>query len=437
MLHAAIHWSDVTDTRLWPLAVQHAVLLYNQMPNESSGLSPHDIFTKTRWPHSKFQDFHVWGCPVYVLDKKIADRKKLPRWESRSKRQVFVGMSPKHASMVPLILSLDTGAITPQFHVVFDDWFATVTSDPTSLPHLGTPEWEKLFGERTYQYFQDDDNDSTPQPPPDDCAHTPFLSRRQEIEAADQQQSTPQPLPVLAPAETTLLPVAMPPAETPPPASPSPSPLQREHEQREYTPHASPPPALFSPLTPPDSPLHPASLNQREKTPVKVPPSLNKPKSPPPARTTVQSPPLHRSNHTRKPIDRLGFDGTQGYGYLAHFARFLHSTLPPDATHLVLKAKATKDPDTLTYDEAMNSPDKAKWQEAAQVEIKALVNQGTWKEVPTHEATSKILPGTWTFRRKRTPDGEVKKYKGRYCMRGDLQEDKQSTYAPVVTWPSV
>ena len=346
-------------------------------------------------------------------------------------------MSPKHASTVPLVLSLDTGAITPQFHVVFDDWFATVTSDPTSLPHLGTPEWENLFGESTYQYFQDDDDDSTPQPPPDDSAHTPFLNRRQEIEAAVQQQSAPQPLPVLAPAETTPLPVAMPPTETPPPASPSPSPLQREHEQREYAPHASPPPAPFSPLAPPDSPLRPASLNQREKTPVKVPPSSNKLKSPPPAQTTVQSPPLRRSNRTRKPIDRLGFDGTQGYGYLAHFARFLHSTLPPDATHLVLKAKATKDPDTLTYDEAMNSPDKAKWQEAAQVEIKALVNQGTWKEVPTHEATSKILPGTWTFRRKRTPDGEVKKYKGRYCVRGDLQEDKQSTYAPVVAWPSV
>ena len=31
-----------------------------------------------------------------------------------------------------------------------------------------------------------------------------------------------------------------------------------------------------------------------------------------------------------------------------------------------------KDPDTLTYDKAMNLPDKAKWQEAAQVEIKAL-----------------------------------------------------------------
>ena len=47
-------------------------------------------------------------------------------------------------------------------------------------------------------------------------------------------------------------------------------------------------------------------------------------------------------------------------------------------------------------------------------------------------ATTKILPGTWVFRRKRTPDGEIKTYKARYCVRGDLQEGEYDTYAPVV-----
>ena len=55
---------------------------------------------------------------VAHLDKTITDGKKLPRWDSRSKRQVFVGMSQKHASTVPLVLNLDTGAITPQFHCI-------------------------------------------------------------------------------------------------------------------------------------------------------------------------------------------------------------------------------------------------------------------------------------------------------------------------------
>jgi hypothetical protein len=30
MLHAAIHWPDVADTALWPMAVAHAVFLHNQ-----------------------------------------------------------------------------------------------------------------------------------------------------------------------------------------------------------------------------------------------------------------------------------------------------------------------------------------------------------------------------------------------------------------------
>jgi hypothetical protein len=32
MLHAAIHWPDVSDATLWPMAVAHAVYLYNHMP---------------------------------------------------------------------------------------------------------------------------------------------------------------------------------------------------------------------------------------------------------------------------------------------------------------------------------------------------------------------------------------------------------------------
>ena len=42
----------------------------------------------------------------------------------------------KHASSAPLCLNLKTGAIGPQYHVVFDDDFATVSSDPANLPHI-------------------------------------------------------------------------------------------------------------------------------------------------------------------------------------------------------------------------------------------------------------------------------------------------------------
>jgi hypothetical protein len=152
MLHSAIHWPDVSDASLWPLAVDHATRLFNLMPNPDTGLSPHDLFTKSRWRQSDFQNFHVWGSPVYVLDKTISDGKKLPRWKPRSSRQFYVGMSKKHASSVPLCLNLETGAITPQFHVVFDEEFATVTSKPEDLPVFDSPEWNNLFGDSVYPY---------------------------------------------------------------------------------------------------------------------------------------------------------------------------------------------------------------------------------------------------------------------------------------------
>jgi hypothetical protein len=49
MLHLVIHWPNVADPCLWPMAVQHAAFLYNHMPSLENGLSPHDLFSKTRW----------------------------------------------------------------------------------------------------------------------------------------------------------------------------------------------------------------------------------------------------------------------------------------------------------------------------------------------------------------------------------------------------
>jgi hypothetical protein len=93
MLHSAIHWPDVADACLWPMAVQHehAVFLHNHMPNEDTGISPHDVFTRSRWEQRKFHDLHVWGCPVYVLGKDMHDGKKLPRWKPRSHRTMNMG----------------------------------------------------------------------------------------------------------------------------------------------------------------------------------------------------------------------------------------------------------------------------------------------------------------------------------------------------------
>ena len=66
-----------------------------------------------------------------------------------------------------------------------------------------------------------------------------------------------------------------------------------------------------------------------------------------------------------------------------------------------------------------------------------LESKETWVEVPNSEATSKILPGTWVFHHKRAPLGIITKFKVRYCISGDLQEDTPETYAPVVPWSTI
>jgi len=47
MLHSAIHWLDVADPMLWPMAVQLAVFLHNHVADDTTGLSPTDVFTRT------------------------------------------------------------------------------------------------------------------------------------------------------------------------------------------------------------------------------------------------------------------------------------------------------------------------------------------------------------------------------------------------------
>ena len=116
MLHAAIHWPEMADATLWPMAVDYAVYLVNRVPDPTTGLSPLDIFSRTRWPQRRLHDCHVWGSPAYLLDKKIADGMKIPRWRPRSERVVFLGISKKHAHTIPLVLNPRTRAITTPFH---------------------------------------------------------------------------------------------------------------------------------------------------------------------------------------------------------------------------------------------------------------------------------------------------------------------------------
>jgi hypothetical protein len=118
MLHASIMWPDEFDQSLWPFALEYPAWLYNHTPKKDSGLAPIELFCGTRLNCSYLRRAKVWGCPVYVLDPRLQNGMKIPKWEPRSRRGQFLGFSRRHSSLIGLILNLKTQYITPQFHVV-------------------------------------------------------------------------------------------------------------------------------------------------------------------------------------------------------------------------------------------------------------------------------------------------------------------------------
>ena len=63
-----------------------------------------------------------------MLNPQLLQGRKLPKWEPRSRREVFVGLNHVHSSDVPLVLITKTGHISPQYHLVFDNTFSPVPS---------------------------------------------------------------------------------------------------------------------------------------------------------------------------------------------------------------------------------------------------------------------------------------------------------------------
>jgi hypothetical protein len=149
MLHSMRHWPDTANLVLWPKALMHAVFLWNHLPNRDSLISPIELLSGTKQPSfARLQRSHVWGSPVYVLDPKLHDGKKIPKWNPRSCRGKYMGQSFAHSSMIGRILNLKTGHISPQYHVVYDDLFTTVPNYQNGglldLPSFDANSWNQL-----------------------------------------------------------------------------------------------------------------------------------------------------------------------------------------------------------------------------------------------------------------------------------------------------
>ena len=452
LLHAAIHWKDGVSSNLWPMAVQYAAYQYNHLPN-STGHAPADLFTGSTFPRHKLFQMHTWGCPVYVLDPKLQQGKKLPRWDPRARRGMFVGFSSVHSSDVPLVLNLQTGHISPQFHVVFDDDFSTVSSLPSTddIPDF----WSKLS------------LDPMEELSPSIVTRIP-LDPTSSIEVED----------IWLPADEL---------EEKRRSESASSRIRQVNIDPSSTSHPSLGPSELLPASTP-SPL-PAPAPNPTPTPAPIP-------APTPSLRRSRRVPMQRQQFNISTVDGKTYSSAANFGCeFSHEYNNLGSPAPitecnlavndPFTAHTVLQSSSISDqvviddvllhqadmavdlptgqcngidhrayaakhktkvnPDMPSFDMASKSAERLQWLEAMKKELRTLLQQRTWTELDRTTVVSsgtkaRILPGTWAFKLKRRPDGTPLKFKARYCVRGDLQTagvDYFETYAPVVQWSTV
>ena len=76
-----------------------------------------------------------------------------------------------------------------------------------------------------------------------------------------------------------------------------------------------------------------------------------------------------------------------------------------------------------------------------ELEIATLEGINAWNILEYDpETMPDVIRSTWAFKCKRFPDGQIKKFKARFCACGDMQLegiDFFETYAPVVQWTTI
>ncbi len=458
MLHAAFHWPAHANIKLWPQAIDYAVWVFNRLPSVDQELSPNELWSGSRTMGHDLRRTHPFGCPVFVLDTRLQDGKKIPKWDTRAQRGMFVGFSPDHSSLVPLILNVATGKITPQFHVIFDDKFQTVMSlaQGTTL----RDEWLNILAFGT-DCFLDIDIDH------DNITPSTLLPR----EYRDWLQP-------IVPTSSTDAKNTLPPQDNYLPSTSDTTPSEPDQNTT----------VGDTTVTDDDDVSH-TQPSLHDHTPASTPPLRRNPTrsvgtwkdGPAKIRTLpIDDEEYDFSFHTSAATyldPPAAFVARRGLHYLQPLAQkvaksdmldcyLLQHTWTKDCargSHLHLNINNDTDVDVISdprvleafianqkqskynddnpsFDMAMRGPFQGEFYDAMNTEINTLTNDfGCWELVPRLPSMN-VLPSTWAFKIKRYPDGSLKKFKARFCARGDRQlegVDYFETWAPVVQWTTI
>jgi Reverse transcriptase (RNA-dependent DNA polymerase) len=450
-----LHWPEhANNLHLWPFALDYAAFLWNEMPKRDLRVSPNEIFGKTQSTYECIRRARVFGCPVYVLDPKLQDGNKLPKWQPRSRRGVFLGFSREHSSSIGLILNPQTGYVSPQFHVVYDDLFQTVPNRDNGVNPFPESVWDHLFRNEREQLVDPDADPATVPPLHLDWLDPDEQQQRADDEAARFERRYGRRPGVLVDPPAPPIPPPVPPPVIVPPVLPPVAPP---------VPQAPPVPPVLQPPPPPPPPPPPL--------PPPLPAPIHPPALPPPP-NPLNPPPLRRSARGRVPNRRYAnvsvmqlkqkirgsvlnnaFLNSLDWSNLLKLVRsndmhamcqfFASVTDPTTGTveewHPMVFATMANAADTPNYQQAMNGPDADGYWVAMEEEYDTLTDKDSW-EIVDRTPDMKVLGVTWAYRCKRFPDGLVRKLKARFCVRGDQQVegiDFFDTYAPVVQWSTI
>jgi hypothetical protein len=415
LIHANHRWTSAISVNLWPYALREAndVLNHTNSAAHRYKSTPYQVFSRTEVDNTNKHRQPLF-CPVYVLEAPLqSDPVIYDKWKARCRVGIYLGRSPSHARSVALVLNLATGRVSPQYHVVFDPAFATVSE--LSQNPLPKSDWQRV------------------------CGFEGKTSRAERARPADD------------------LPIYIEPADTPGAGESSPDP-----------PASSPGEAVVPPLEGGTSDSRPSDHEQPGSSMDFTPrdhdqghDSPAKPSSPPPQTPAKRYPARERRSTKRSTYNKLGGDmvaketlfvtqmeedAVEGE-ILAHASLISKSTRsrpPLTPIGIPLQAKsATSDPDTMYYHQAMKQPDREKFIQAARDEFDSLLRQGVMSIVPASSVSegASIFPAVWAMRRKRRIlTREVYKWKARLNLDGSKQvagRDYDDTYAPVASWETV
>ena len=459
MIHSALKWPEETDVSLWPMAVDYAVYLHNHLPKRSPHVSPEEIFSGTKCDGSLLRAARVWGCPAYVLDAKMQDGLKLPKWQPRARRGRFLGMSSAHSSTVGMILNLSTKRISPQFHVIYDDLYQTVYA-----PELQQPAtWPELFRYNRVRHTSEDftlsgEWNPTSEGEDEDEPARP-ATKSVTFDLSDEPTS------IKLPSSSSQSQQNKPLHPTISGRKPTPTRLDFQHENVVNVPAVSQdaqqqPPSPVDELATIQGDVGVATAGPG--VPTKCSSSTSVKDGPP--KSVVGE--LRRSKRVNRGIPARRY-GYEEHGYtlalmplpsLSELTREVdelsvyynsYRKLHTDADSGVLEcdhelafAAKSSDPDTLSYRQARTAPDWEEFREAGLKEFTELSSKHMWDVIKRGDVPKgkRILPSTLVMKRKRYPDGRLRKYKARFCVWGDLQvkgSDYFETYAPVVQMSTV